>query len=124
MKIVIFLLFMPYLHTKALLIAISLTMMSVTGIEAAYTSSAIQDQVFQLPRGPPLNFSMFSGYLSVGQYENNYNVTKMIHYIYTESQSDPTNHPLIFWTNGLLCSPFSFSKSLPRSSQVDLDALV
>jgi carboxypeptidase C (cathepsin A) len=93
-----------FLHPTALQnvklwIAITLTM-EVARVFASYSSSAMQDQILELPRGPPLNFSTFSGYLSVGQYDTDKNVTKMIHYIYTESQSDPANHPLIFWTNG------------------------
>jgi hypothetical protein len=71
-----------------------------------YTSSALQDKVIALPYAAAStggsNFSMFSGYLSVG----NNAQEKMIHYIYTESQSDPTNDPIIFWTNGLSLPSF------------------
>jgi hypothetical protein len=73
---------------------------AVAAAEEAYTLSALQDKVIDLPYAafPGSNFSMFSGYLSVGNSAHE----KMIHYIYTESQSDPINDPIIFWTNGLL----------------------
>jgi hypothetical protein len=40
-----------------------------------------------------INFRQFSGYLSIGN-------TKYIHYWFVESQRDPKNDPLVFWTNG------------------------
>ena len=39
----------------------------------------------------------YSGYLPVGKTSG---VPGYIHYWYIESESDPTNDPLVYWTNG------------------------
>lgn len=63
-------------------------------IASAYTPEAQQDQVFSLPRAladPKSN--QFSGFLQIDS-------EKFIHYFYFESENDPVNDPVIFWTNG------------------------
>jgi carboxypeptidase C (cathepsin A) len=60
-----------------------------------YTIDAIADQITELPG---LNyqpkFNQFSGYLNVP------NTEKYIHYWLVESENDPANDPVVFWTNG------------------------
>lgn len=61
-----------------------------------YTPAAIADLITSLPGLDfETNFKQFSGYLTVSE-ENNRN----IFYWFAESQSDPENDPVVFWTNG------------------------
>jgi len=60
-----------------------------------YTASALNDQITELPGLiDELSFNQFSGYLNLP------NTKKQIHYWLVESESDPANDPLVFWTNG------------------------
>lgn len=60
-----------------------------------YTPEALADQIKSLPGAENLNitFNQFSGYVKV-------NNTKNMHYWLVESQNDPANDPIAFWTNG------------------------
>jgi carboxypeptidase C (cathepsin A) len=60
-----------------------------------YTIDAIADQVINLPGlyYEP-QFNQFSGYLTLPDTE------KHIHYWLVESEKDPANDPVVFWTNG------------------------
>ena len=62
---------------------------------SAYTDDAIADQVTNLPGAENLdiNFNQFSGYLTVDG-------TKQMHYWFVESENNPADSPLAFWTNG------------------------
>jgi len=61
-----------------------------------YTSEALADQITSLP-GLNYNhgFNQFSGYFKVSEHYN-----RNIFYWYVESQNDPENDPVVFWTNG------------------------
>jgi carboxypeptidase C (cathepsin A) len=60
-----------------------------------YTTSALNDQIVELPGlDDEVAFNQFSGYLNLP------NTQKQIHYWLVESESDPANDPLVFWTNG------------------------
>lgn len=60
----------------------------------AYTKDAMLDQVLSLPRAlEPPKSNQFSGFLQI-------DAEKFIHYFYFESENDPINDPIIFWTNG------------------------
>jgi carboxypeptidase C (cathepsin A) len=60
-----------------------------------YTEEALLDQVMELPGlNYPIKFNQFSGYLTLSGTEKN------IHYWLTESETEPENAPLVFWTNG------------------------
>lgn len=60
----------------------------------SYSKEALQDQVFSLPHALELPKSnQFSGFLQI-------DAEKFIHYFYIESENDPANDPVIFWTNG------------------------
>jgi carboxypeptidase C (cathepsin A) len=60
-----------------------------------YTPEALADQIVNLPGtdGLDINFNQFSGYVKVSE-------TKNLHYWFVESQNDPANDPIAFWTNG------------------------
>ena len=60
-----------------------------------YTIDAVGDQIMELPglTYEP-NFNQFSGYLRVPETKKN------IHYWLVESERDPENDPIVFWTNG------------------------
>jgi carboxypeptidase C (cathepsin A) len=58
-----------------------------------YTIAAQNDRVYSLPRAPPIVSNQFSGHLNIS-------TTKYLHYYYFESERDPENDIVIFWTNG------------------------
>ena len=61
----------------------------------SYAAAALADLITTLPlQEQPLPSNQFSGYLEVEPGE------KYIHYMYFESEGDPTTDPLILWTNG------------------------
>lgn len=41
-----------------------------------------------------IDFNMYSGYINIT------GTSKRIHYLFAESQSNPSNDPMILWTNG------------------------
>ena len=61
----------------------------------SYTDQALKDQISNLPLTNPIDFKskQFSGYLEIS-------ANKFIHYLYYESESNPTSDPLFIWTNG------------------------
>lgn len=60
----------------------------------SYTPDAIADQIKSLPGAQfTPSFAQFSGFFQVAP-------TRSIHYLYIESMNDPSNDPVIFWTNG------------------------
>ena len=72
---------------------------------AYYTPEALADQIKTIPGSDSALLSnQFSGYLDISssQYDSHVNSTagKFIHYIYVESEDDPENDPVFFWTNG------------------------
>jgi len=78
---------------KALtVVALALSSVAVFG---DYTPEALADQIKALPGAEALsfNFNQFSGYVKI-------NGTKNMHYWLVESQNDPANDPIAFWTNG------------------------
>lgn len=60
----------------------------------SYTLDALADKITDMPglEFTP-SFAQFSGYLPVSS-------TRKIHYWYIESLNDPSNDPVVFWTNG------------------------
>jgi carboxypeptidase C (cathepsin A) len=52
-----------------------------------------EDLIKSLPDADPFDSDTYSGYLKVTE-------TKQLHYMFTESLSDPANDPLIIWFNG------------------------
>ena len=61
---------------------------------AAVALAAPQDELMgQLPDAPAFPTNTYSGYLNVSD-------TKSLHYVFAESQSDPTTDPIIIWFNG------------------------
>ena len=62
---------------------------------SSYTNEALLDQVTQLTGlNEEIYFNQFSGYLNLGETKKN------IHYWLVESESNPVDDPLVFWTNG------------------------
>jgi carboxypeptidase C (cathepsin A) len=60
----------------------------------SYSKEAMKDQVKTLPGlTSPLVSNQFSGFLQITP-------KKFIHYYFFESENDPTNDPVVFWTNG------------------------
>ena len=60
-----------------------------------YSNDAILDQVVEMPGlSYKPAFNQFSGYIHLAGTE------KHIHYWLVESETDPANSPLVFWTNG------------------------
>jgi len=71
--------------------------LAMVAVASAYTDDALKDQVHDLPGSEDLSFdfNQFSGYLKVGD-----NLSKNMHYWMVESENDPKNDPVVFWTNG------------------------
>lgn len=66
--------------------------------ELKYTPEALADEITDMPGlDYDINFRQFSGYLHLK------NTTKYIFYWYTESQRDPANDPVAYWTNVRFC---------------------
>jgi carboxypeptidase C (cathepsin A) len=68
-------------------------------ITAALTAVAIaapeEDRVLSLPDMAVFDtFPVYSGYLDIT------GTTKRLHYMFVESQNDPTTDPLLIWFNG------------------------
>lgn len=60
----------------------------------SYSDGAEADRITDLPgASSSLLSAQFSGYLEITE-------TKALHYMYFESERDPTKDPVIFWTNG------------------------
>lgn len=54
-----------------------------------------EDRVMSLPDMADFDtFPVYSGYLDIKD------TTKMLHYMFVESQSDPANDPILVWFNG------------------------
>jgi carboxypeptidase C (cathepsin A) len=51
------------------------------------------DRMGALPEAPEFTTATYSGYLTVTD-------TKRLHYVFTESETDPTNDPVVIWFNG------------------------
>ena len=77
------------------LTSLSLSLLPSLSFSRFYSSSASSDEVTNLPgaEGLSLTFSQYSGYLPISS-------TKLMHYWFVESMSDPVNDPVAFWTNG------------------------
>lgn len=75
------------------LLLVCLTLLLTQSSCVQYTDEALADQIKDLPGADNLefNFNQFSGYLKVSE-------TKNLHYWLVESQNDPVNDPLAFWT--------------------------
>jgi len=75
----------------------ALLLVALLGLAAAqrfdYTAEALKDEIVDLPDAPKVNWRQFGGYINVAPGRRNF-------YWYVEAQSDATNKPLIFWTNG------------------------
>jgi carboxypeptidase C (cathepsin A) len=79
---------------RRILIAVSTVVLCHCAHVLSYTLSAEEDRVTSLPGATsPLLSNQFSGYLNVSS-------TRGIHYMYFESERDPENDSVIFWTNG------------------------
>ena len=82
-----------------LLIALFSFLTSVSSFKSfrgtQYTTAALNDKINELPGlDDEISFNQFSGYLNLP------NTKKQIHYWLVESEKDPENAPLVFWTNG------------------------
>jgi hypothetical protein len=65
-----------------------------------YTPAALADQIHNLPGlAEQPTFNMFSGYLTVDPAKG-----RKIFYWYVESSRSPSTDPLIWWSNGGLCT--------------------
>ena len=59
----------------------------------SYTQDALIDQIISLPYSTSENLSnQFSGFLDILE-----DHSRFIHYIYFESESNPSTDPVIFW---------------------------
>ena len=67
---------------------------ALTCLLATAALAAPKDELMgQLPDAPEFPTATYSGYLTATD-------TKSIHYVFSESQSDPTTDPVIIWFNG------------------------
>jgi carboxypeptidase C (cathepsin A) len=64
--------------------------------KVTYTPEAEADRVIYMPGAtyPPMS-TQFSGFLDL-----NTSTGHHIHYMYFESEKDPSKDPIVFWTNG------------------------
>ena len=75
-----------------------------------YTSEALHDEVTSLPRmTSPLKSRQFSGYFDISDHKyssgastepSSSSYRKYIHYYHIESEGNPDEDPVVFWTNG------------------------
>lgn len=73
----------------------------ILALSAAAPLDDLVTEFHQIPGGKP-DFAWYSGYLDVP------NTSKHMHYVFFESQNDPTNDPLVLWlTGGPGCSSMS-----------------
>ena len=64
-------------------------------LASAASAAVAADQVTELPEQQTFDtFKVYSGYVDVT------GTTNMLHYMFVESQNDPTTDPLIIWFNG------------------------
>ena len=68
--------------------------LAILGLAAYAYAADESDRVIGLPgMNDTFSFKMYSGYLFV-------NGTKSLHYLFAESQSNPSTDPVIIWFNG------------------------
>ena len=80
-----------FLSTLTILFALCTNVLSTI----TYTSEALADQVIDLPGlNYDTGFNQFSGYINLE------GTQKMTHYWLVESEINPENAPVVFWTNG------------------------
>ena len=70
-----------------------LTYLSAAAVALVY-GAPTDDLVSELPGMDQFTFNAYSGYLNVGS------TTKSLHYMFVESQNDPTTDPVLIWFNG------------------------
>ena len=57
-------------------------------------AGAASDKITSLPSAPAVDFDMYSGYVTLGSEDRH------LFYWFAESQNDPSNDPVVLWTNG------------------------
>jgi carboxypeptidase C (cathepsin A) len=62
-------------------------------LAVAALAAPVEDIMKGLPSADPFETATYSGYLTVS-------ATKALHYVFTESYSDPKNDPVVIWFNG------------------------
>ena len=74
-------------------------LLSVLASGSAYTQEALSDQITDMPgaENVKIPFNQFSGYLAINGTSTG---SKKLHYWMVESENDPANDPVTFWTNG------------------------
>ena len=71
---------------------LSLTLAALIAVALAAPE---EDRVASLPDMATFDtFPVYSGYINIE------NTTKMLHYIFVESQNDPSSDPVLIWFNG------------------------
>ena len=68
--------------------------LALVGLVAYTAAVPTEDLVTSMPEMPNLNFTMYSGYLPLG------NSTNSLHYLFAESQNNPATDPVLIWYNG------------------------
>jgi carboxypeptidase C (cathepsin A) len=62
-------------------------------ISATVFAASEADRMNNLPDAPAFTTNMYSGYLPVTD-------TKSLHYVFAESENDPSTDPVVIWFNG------------------------
>ena len=76
-------------------------LIAILSVLAAVQASSFDDIVEYLPgMGDFKDFPMYSGYLDIQPNDMNFHSTKHLHYIFVESQKEPSKAPLVVWFNG------------------------
>ena len=60
---------------------------------ATAIAAPLADKMANLPDAPAFSTDMYSGYLDV-------TATKRLHYVFAESENDPSTDPVVIWFNG------------------------
>jgi carboxypeptidase C (cathepsin A) len=66
---------------------------AVALLSSAALAAPLEDLMPNLPDAPPFTTNTYSGYLTVTD-------TKALHYVFAESQSEPSTDPVVIWFNG------------------------
>merc|ERR1719162_1123239 len=79
------------------LFAFGLVTRGIAAVE--YGPEALKDEIHKLPGAPVVPWRSFSGYIDVSA-SGEEKGTRQMFYWFVESQSKPSEDPVVLWTNG------------------------
>jgi serine carboxypeptidase-like clade 2 len=80
----------------AAVLAVLAAILALSRASASPTSAAVADRITLLPGQPPVNFSMYSGYVTVDAAAGR----ALFYWLIEAAVPDPASAPLVLWLNG------------------------